>query len=415
MNQSTVLRLNNPELDDPLTEVLQAGAKRLLAQAIEAEVEAFLASYEHLQDQNGRARIVRNGYLPERDIQTGIGPVTVKKPRVRDRAGSGDQRIRFTSNVLPRYLRRSKSVEELIPWLYLKGVSTGDFQEALSALLGSNAPGLSASTVSRLKQVWHEEFRAWQERDLSSSRIVYLWVDGAYFGARLEEAKNCILIVMGATSDGKKELLAVSDGYRESEHAWRLVLLDLKQRGLRVDPKLAVGDGALGFWKALPQVYGSTRPQRCWVHKSANVTSKLPKAEQPKAKGLLRQIYQASSREAADRAFDHFVSAYEEKYPKAAACLEKDRLELLTFFDFPARHWQHLRTTNPIESTIATVRLRTKKTRNAFSREAMLSLVFKLFQSAERRWLRLKGSELLQDVLAGVVFDDGVKPQEIAA
>ncbi len=259
------------------------------------------------------------------------------------------------------------------------------------------------------------KYKAWQQRDLSDSQVVYLWVDGAYFNARLEEAKNCILIVLGATAEGKKELLAVSDGYRESEHAWRMVLLDLKQRGLRVDPKLAVGDGALGFWKALPQVFPETRLQRCWVHKSANVTSKLPKAEQPKAKSLLRQIYQPSSREAAERAFDHFVSVYQDKYPKAAACLSQDRSELLSFFEFPARHWQHLRTTNPIESTIATVRLRMNKTRNAFSREAMLSLVFKLFQSAQRRWLRLKGSELLQDVIAGVVFNDGVRSEEIAA
>ena len=415
MNQRTVLQLNNPELNDPLTEVLQAGARRLLAQAIDAEVEAFLQRYGHLKDENGRARIVRNGYLPERDIQTGIGPVTVKKPRVRDRAGNGSDQIRFTSSILPNYLRRSKSIEELIPWLYLKGVSTGDFQEALSALLGSNAPGLSVSTITRLKQVWQEEFRAWQQRDLSNCRVVYLWVDGAYFGARLEEARNCVLIVVGATIEGKKKLLAVSDGYRESEHAWRSVLLELKRRGLQVDPELAVGDGALGFWKALPQVFPTTRAQRCWVHKSVNVTSKLPKAEQKKARSLLREIYSASSRAAAERAFDYFVSAYEDKYPRAAACLSKDRMELLSFFAFPARHWQHLRTTNPVESTIATVRLRTNKTRNAFSREAMLSLVFKLFQSAERRWLRLKGSELLKDVIAGVVFIDGVRSEEIAA
>ena len=407
MNKLSVLELGNPVLDDPLTEILQAGARKLLAQAIDAEVEAFLASYEHLKDQNGRARIVRNGYLPERDIQTGIGPVTVKKPRVRDRARSNDQRIRFTSSVLPSYLRRSKSIEELIPWLYLKGVSTGDFKEALQALLGTNAPGLSASTITRLKQVWHEEYQAWRQRDLSSSQIVYLWVDGAYFGARLEETKNCILIVMGATSDGKKELLAVSDGYRESEASWLEVLEQLTHQGLTVPPKLAIGDGALGFWKAVTKHWPTTAQQRCWVHKTANVLNKLPKAMQPKVKEALQDIWMAEGRDAANGAFDNCVKRFEDKYPGAMNCLIKDREQMLAFYDFPAPHWQHIRTTNPIESVFATVRLRTDKVKNCGSRKTTLTMAWKLMTTAQQRWQRLRGHKLLADVIEGVQFKDG--------
>ena len=328
---------------------------------------------------------------------------------------SGEGKLRFNSCILPRYLRRSRSLEELSPWLYLKGVSTGDFQEALEALLGGNAAGLSASTVSRLKSVWQGEFEAWQKRELSGQRYVYIWVDGVYFNVRLEEAKHCVLVVIGATEDGKKELIALSDGYRESEQSWKEVLLDLKARGLTIDPKLAIGDGALGFWKALPQVYGSTKTQRCWVHKTANVLNALPKSQQPKAKSALQSIWMAASKQDAEKAFDLFLQSYQDKYPKAAECLRKDRDALLTFYDFPARHWQHLRTTNPIESTFATVRLRTDKTRNTLSRETMLCLVFKLCQGAQRRWLRLKGSELLKDVIQDVRFVDGIRDDKLAA
>lgn len=306
-------------------------------------------------------------------------------------------------------------MEELIPWLYLKGISTGDFQEALSALLGGNAPGLSASTVSRLKGVWSQEFDAWQRRDLTGQRYVYLWVDGVYFQVRMQESKHCVLVVIGATAAGKKELVAISDGYRESEASWKEVLLDLKARGLSVDPKLAIGDGSLGFWKALPQVYGETKTQRCWVHKTANVLNVLPKSQQPKAKSALHEIWMAASKQEAERAFDVFLKRYEDKYPKATECLRKDRDALLTFYDFPARHWSHIRTTNPIESTFATVRLRTVKTRNNLSRESMLSLVFKLAQAAEKRWLKLKGSELLKDVLHDVRFVDGIRDDKLAA
>lgn len=414
MEESNVLTLATPFGDDPLTDVLRQGARKLLAQAIEAEVESFLEEHRGLRDEAGRARLVRNGYLPEREVQTGIGPVRVKAPRVRDRTDK-EEKLRFHSGILPRYLRRSASLEELIPWLYLKGVSTGDFQEALSALLGGNAPGLSASTISRLKSVWFQEFEAWQQRDLSAQRYVYLWVDGVYFHVRLEEAKHCVLIVIGATEAGKKELLAIADGYCESTQSWQEVLLDLKARGLTLDPKLAIGDGALGFWNALAQLYTTTRAQRCWVHKTANALNALPKSQQPKAKSALQNIWLAASRDEAEMAFDLFLKSYQDKYPKAAECLQKDRDALLTFYDFPATHWQHIRTTNPIESTFATVRLRTAKTRNNLSREALLALVFKLAQAAEKRWLKLRGSELLKEVIQDVRFVDGIREDKLAA
>lgn len=407
--------LGNPTLvDDPLTDILRQGARKLLAQAVEAEVESFLTQHRELRDEQGRARLVRNGYLPERRVQTGIGSVDVQMPRVHDRSKAGEK-IRFSSGILPRYLRRTASLEELLPWLYLKGVSTGDFRDALAALLGSKAPGLSASTVSRLKSVWSQEFAAWQKRDLSGRRYVYLWVDGVYFQVRMEESKHCVLVVIGATEEGKKELVAIADGYRESEQSWRDVLLDLRARGLNVDPKLAIGDGGLGFWKALPQVYPETKPQRCWVHKTANVLNALPKSQQPRAKSALQDIWMAAGKEDAHKAFDLFLETYQDKYPKAADCLRKDRDVLLTFYDFPARHWQHIRTTNPIESTFATVRLRTAKTRNNLSRESMLSLVFKLALAAEKRWLKLKGAELLKDVIQDVRFVDGIREDKLAA
>ena len=414
MPDDNVMTLENPALlADPLTEVLRQGARKLLAQVIEAEVESFMERHRELRDEASRARLVRNGYLPEREVQTGIGSVQVKAPRVHERTEEGEK-LRFHSGILPKYLRRSASLEELIPWLYLKGVSTGDFREALSALLGNNAPGLSASTISRLKSVWSHEFGAWQKRDLSAQHYVYLWADGVYFHVRMEESKHCVLVVIGATEDGSKELLATQDGYRESAQSWKEVLLDLKARGLIVDPKLAVGDGALGFWKALSQVYSTTRAQRCWVHKTANVLNTLPTSQQPKAKSALQNIYLAASRREAETAFDLFLESYGDKYPKAAECLRKDREALLTFYDFPARHWVHIRTTNPIESTFATVRLRTAKTRNNLSRETMLALVFKLAQSAEKRWLRLKGSELLKDVVHNVRFIDGLREERAA-
>jgi len=412
VSHDNVFVLKNPavanEVRDALTEVLQEGARTLLAQAIEAEVAEFLARHADQRDAAGRMRLVRNGYLPERTIQTGIGEVPVKAPRVRDRAA----KLRFNSSILPRYLRRTKTIEALLPWLYLKGISTGGFSEALAALLGRDAAGLSAGTISRLKAVWQEEHARWEKRSLAHQRYVYLWVDGIHFGVRLEEANQCLLVVMGATPEGKKELVALSDGFRESEQSWKELLLDLKRRGLKIDPQLAIGDGALGFWKALPQVYGSTRAQRCWVHKTANVLNKLPKHLQAKAKSDLHQIWMAATRERAYAAFDNFVQSYEPKYPKAAQCLAKDKDPLLSFYDFPAEHWHHIRTSNPIESTFASVRLRTAKTRGCGSRASILSTVFKLSQSAEQRWLKLRGAELIAKVITGVQFKNGVEVQQ---
>jgi putative transposase len=395
-----------------LTEVLRQGAKRLLAQAIEAEVQTLLACYADERDAQGRQAVVRNGYLPEREVQTGIGSIPVQVPRLRDRSGQG---IRFHSSILPPYMRRSRSVEELLPWLYLKGVSTGDFSEALEALLGPDAPGLSASTISRLKETWQDELKAWQHRELSTKRYVYFWVDGLYFEARLEEAKQCMLVIMGADVTGKKELVGLWDGYRESEQSWKELLLDLKQHGLANGPSLAIGDGALGFWKAMRQVYGETRRQRCWVHKTGNVLNYLPKGKQKQAKQHLHEIWMAASRQEAEQAFDYFVSAYGAKYPKAVECLSKDRDVLLMFYDFPAEHWVHIRTTNPVESTFATVRLRTGKTRGCLSRETAFTMVFKLCLSAEKRWRRLNGAEQMTAIMSGVKFEDGVRVEEDAA
>lgn len=409
MSHDNVFALKNPavpnEVRDALTEVLRDGARTLLAQAIEAEVAEFLAGHADKRDTLGRARLVRNGHLPERAVQTGIGAVTVKAPRVRDRAGE----LRFASSILPPYLRRTRTMEELLPWLYLKGISTGGFAEALAALLGRDAPGLSAGTISRLKAVWQEEHTQWERRSLAHKRYVYLWVDGIHFGVRMEEANQCILVVMGATAEGKKELVALTDGFRESEASWKELLLDLKRRGLKHDPQLAIGDGALGFWKALPQVFGATRDQRCWVHKTANVLNKLPKYLQSKAKSDLHQIWMADTREDAHRAFATFVQTYESKYPKAAECLAKDQVALLAFYDFPAAHWIHLRTTNPIESTFASVRLRTARSRGCGSRASILSTVFKLAQSAQQRWRTLRGAEMVAKVITGVQFRNGVE------
>jgi transposase-like protein len=383
-----------------------------LAQAIETEVAVLLAQYANHRDSQGRHAVVRNGSLPEREVQTGIGAVRVKVPRVRDRNGTG---IRFHSALLPPYIRRSNSLEALLPWLYLQGVSTGDFSEALQALLGPEAPGLSATTISRLKQSWHEELTQWQGRSLTGKRYVYFWVDGVYFETRLEEARHCILVIIGATSDGHKELVGLWDGYRESEQSWKGLLLDLQSRGLEHGPALAIGDGALGFWKALRQVYGQTRWQRCWVHKTANVLDKLPKALQPQAKQRLQAIWMAPDRQRAAMAFDLFVTTYEAKYPKATECLAQDREALLAFYDFPAEHWGHLRTTNPIESTFATVRLRTNKTRGCLSRITMLAMVFKLWQSAAKRWHRLRAAHYLPEVMNGMAFKDGIRIEQDAA
>jgi putative transposase len=402
-----------PTSRDVLTDLLRDGARRLLAEAIEAEVAAWIDAHAHLKDDSGRRQVVRNGHLPERTIQTGLGEVEVRRPRIHDRRPAGE-REKFTPAVLPPYLRRTKSLEELIPWLYLKGVSTGEFSEALQAILGPDAPNLSATTATRLKAVWERDHEAWAKRSLAGKHYVYVWADGVHFNIRLEEGRQCILVLMGATAEGKKELIAIADGYRESEQSWRELLLDVKARGLEADPALAIGDGALGFWKAARQVWGTTKEQRCWVHKTANVLDKLPKGSQPKAKRMLHDIYMAEGRAKAEKAFDLFVKTYQAKYPKATECLVRDREVLLAFYDFPAEHWVHIRTTNPIESTFATVRLRHGKTKGNGSRAACLTMVYKLMESASKRWRTLNGSTLLPEVVKGTAFVDGVRKQPAA-
>ena len=412
MSNDNVIKLIQPgAFDDQLTEILRNGARALLAQAVQAEVAEFLGKHADLKTTDGRSRVVRHGHLPEREVMTGIGPVDVRQPRVRDRAAAADDpgRIRFTPALLPPYARRSKSLEALIPILYLKGVSTGDFEEALAALLGNDAPGLSASTIARLKEVWVDEHKRWNERDLSAKRYVYMWGDGIHLQARLEDEAQCILVVIGATPEGKKELVGFTDGTRESAHDWRALLLDLKRRGLSIAPELAIADGALGFWKALGEVWPKTREQRCWVHKTANVLNKLPKSQQPKAKRALQEVWMAETKADAETAFDAFIESYQVKYEKAAECLKKDREPLLAFYDFPAEHWKHLRTTNPIESTFATVRHRTIRSKGCLSNGTALAMVFKLVEGAQKSWRRLDGHNQLPKIIQGVKFADGLE------
>lgn len=406
MSKDKVIELKKPAeiSEDPLSELLRAGARQLIAEAVEAELQEFLAQFTHLRTNQGHRQVVRNGYLPERNIQTGLGPVPVKVPKVRDKTGQG---IKFNSTLVPPYLRKTKSVEELLPWLYLKGISTGDFQEALQCLLGVDAQGVSAATISRCKRTWEQEHAAWNRRSLATKRYVYIWGDGVYFNIRSDDAKQCLLVMVGVTEQGRKEFVAIEDGYRESEQSWSELLLRLKAQGLKHGPKLAIGDGALGFWKALSQVYPETRHQRCWVHKTANVLNKLPKSVQPKVKQALHEIWLAPTKEEAYKAFDAAVSTYSAKYPKAMQCLETDKDQMLAFYDFPATHWQHIRTSNPIESTFATVRLRTAKTRGCVSRQTLLAMVYKLGQSAQKRWRKLRGFNLLAEVIRGVQFKDG--------
>ncbi len=405
MTHSNVINLNKLEQNDPLQEVLRDGARKMLKVAIEAEVKAFIDQHSGLKTDEGKAAVVRNGYLPERSIQTGLGDIEVKVPKVRDRSGSG---IKFNSGLVPPYLKRTKNIEEFLPWLYLRGISTGDFTESLKHLLGPDAPGLSAATISRLKQDWELHYRDWTRRDLSKKRYVYVWADGIYCNVRMDD-RLCVLVIIGSDETGRKELIALADGYRESAASWEEVLTDLRQRGLTTDPKLAVGDGALGFWKAVAKLWPQTGQQRCWVHKTANVLEKLPKAMQPKVKEALHNIWQAETREQAYQAFEHCLERFSPKYPKAMECLAKDKDSLLAFYDYPAENWQHIRTTNPIESVFATVRLRTTKTKNCGSRITTLAMAFKLIETAQKRWFRLRGYKHLADVITGVKFVDGIK------
>lgn len=401
----------------PLDEIIREGARQMLQAAIDAEVHAFIERHHDRRDEQGRRLVVKNGSLPSREILTGAGAIEVQQGRVRDNSPDYENRVHFSPSVLPAYLKRTDAIEELIPWLYLKGISTGDMGEALQALVGERAGGLSANVVVRLKEQWADEYDAWMQRDLSEKEYVYVWADGIHVKVRLEDdanKKQCMLVLMGATADGKKELIAVLDGYRESEQSWSELLLDLKQRGLKRPPKIAVGDGALGFWAALRKVFSETREQRCWVHKTANVLNKLPKSVQPKAKADLHEIWQAETRADALTAFDEFLEKYDAKYPKACNCLRKDRDVLLTFYDFPAEHWGHLRTTNPIESTFATIRLRHRKTKGSGSRRASLAMMFKLAESAAKKWRRLRSYEKMTFVIEGRSFQDGIL-QESAA
>jgi putative transposase len=410
VTETNVIQFAEPgTFADPLTEVLRNGARALLAHAVEAEVAALLSAHADKLTDDGRQRLVRHGHLPEREIMTGIGPVAVRCPRVRDRVGEGSERIRFSSAILPPYARRSKSLEVLIPILYLKGVSTGDFEEALVALLGKDAGGLSATTIGRLKEAWSEEHARWSKCDLSAKRYVYFWADGIHVQARLEDAAQCLLVIIGATPEGKKELVGLIDGVRESAQSWKELLLDLKRRGLAVAPELAVADGALGFWQAIEEVWPQTRGQRCWVHKTANVLNKLPKSQQSKAKRALQEIWMAETKKDALAAFDVFVETWSVKYEKAVESLVKDRDALLAFYDFPAEHWKHLRTTNVIESSFATVRHRTVRSKGCLSNKTALAMIFKLAEAAEKSWRRLDGHNQLPKIILGVRFADGIE------
>jgi len=408
MTDGNVLDLKTPA-QDPLNELLKQGAQQLLGKAIEAELVELLAQYSGLRV-DGKQAVVRNGYLPERTVQTGLGDVPVKVPKVRDRSGSG---IKFNSSLVPPYLKRTKAMEEFIPWLYLKGISTGEMQPALEALLGEGAAGLSANTVSRLKQGWEQDYDQWRQRDLSKRRYVYIWADGIYSQVRMDD-RLCLLVLIGSDDTGRKEVLAVVDGYRESEASWLEVMEQLASQGLSIPPEVVIGDGALGLWKAVSKRWPTTVQQRCWVHKTANVLNKVPKPVQPKLKEALQDIWMAESRTAAYQAYEACTARFEAKYPKAMECLHKDKERLLAFYDFPAEHWAHLRTTNPIESVFATVRLRTGKTKNCGSRKTTLAMAYKLIVTAQKKWRRLRGYKLLADVIQGVKFKDGerVEPDQ---
>lgn len=419
MNEFNRKERNNPEGSTNwsiIEEVLREGARKMLQAAIENEVVEYVDAFKHLRDDNDYRLVVRNGYMPPRDILTGIGPITIKKPRVDDRKLREKESVDpFTSKILPRFLRRIPSIDNLLPVLYLKGISTGDFTTALSSILGDSAKGLSANTIIRLKEVWELEFKDWSKRDLSNKKYVYFWVDGIYFNVRLEKDRPCILVVIAADSEGNKEFLAISDGHRESKLSWKELLLDLKGRGLKEGAKLAIGDGALGFWSALREVYPATKEQRCWVHKTSNILDKLPKRLQTSAKYLIHEMYMAENKEQALLSYDKFIKLYEDKYPKAVECLTKDKSRLFTFYDFPAANWAHIRTTNPIESTFSTVRLRTYKTRGCLNRITTLVMVYKLGIECQKRWKRLKGFNYIPLVIKGIKFVDGVLLDKEAA
>lgn len=407
MDKGNVVSLGNRIVSEPrsvLDDLLREGARRMLQAAMEHEVQEYIERHATVRDEAGHRQVVRNGHAPGRELVTGVGAVPIEQPRVHDRR----EGHRFTSKILPPFMRRVPSIDALIPVLYLKGIATSDFTEALEAILGPNAAGLSATNIVRLKEGWQRDYDEWSARDLSDKQYVYWWADGIHFNVRLEPDRPCMLVIMGAREDGTKELVAVYDGHRESKDSWLEILRDLKARGLREGPKLAVGDGALGFWHALEEEYPGTRAQRCWVHKTANVLDKLPKRKQPHAKKLIHEMYLAETRAGAFKSYERFIEEYAAKWPGAVTCLTKDKDELFTFYDFPAEHWGHLRTTNPIESTFATVRHRTRQTKGCGTRKATLTMVFKLARQAEKHWRRLNGYQHITNVINGTVFKDGV-------
>lgn len=416
MNDSTEENrfVKDTETWSVLEKILREGAQKMLQQALENEIAEFLEKHASKRDDNGHRVVVRNGYYPEREIVTGIGKVPVKVPRVDDRKLDAHSESRFTSAILPKYLRKVPSIDNLLPILYLKGISTNGFQDALSSILGEGAKGLSAANIVRLKKSWEDDYEKWSKRSLQGKKYAYIWVDGIHFNVRLEEDRTCILVIMGADEAGKKELIAVNDGFRESSLSWKNMLLGLKDQGLDIPPKLAIGDGALGFWKALSEEFPETKRQRCWVHKTANILDKMPKSVQPNAKELIHDMYMAETKENALKSYKRFIQLYDDKYPKAVKCLTKDEDDLFTFYSFPGKHWTHIRTTNPIESTFATVRLRTKKTKGCGSRTATLSMVWKLCCEAEKKWYRLRGSNLIPKVLKGVFIKDGIIKEDAA-
>lgn len=407
MEDDSVITFEKPQ-GDLLTELIRTGARQLIERAVQAELAELLERFGNRRTEDGRAGVVRNGYQPEREILTGVGPVSVKIPKVRSRLSDP---VAFQSVLVPPYVRRSRSLEAAIPWLYLKGVSTGDMQSALEVLVGKDAKGLSPNVVGRLKRQWQQEYEAWGQQRLDQDRWVYVWADGIYSRLRGDADKLCVLVVIGVNDRGEKHFLAIEDGVRESKQSWREVLLKLKGRGLVTPPKLAVGDGALGFWAALSEVYPATGEQRCWMHKTGNILNYLPKSSQPKAKKALQNIWMAETRKLANLAFDEFVATYRAKYPKAVECLVKDRDALLAFYDFPAEHWVHLRTTNPIESSFATIRHRTNQTKGCVTRDTMLAMVFKLGQCAEKNWRRIRGFKHVAKVIQGVRFIDGIEQE----
>ena len=409
MNKSTVVVFKNRDrISDPLTEMLRSGAQSLIRQAVERELQEYLRPYADQVTEDGRATVVRNGYLPERDLQTSLGPVSVKIPKVRSRTG---EPVTFRSALVPPYIRKTGTLEAALPWLYLKGVSSGDMGEALQILVGREANGLSASTVSRLKQVWADEYRDWNQRSLAKDQWVYVWADGIYSGLRGEQGKLCALVLIGVNERGEKHFLAIEDGMRESTQSWREILLNLKSRGLNM-PKLAIGDGAMGFWSALEEVYPITRQQRCWMHKTMNILNGLPTSGQAKAKQALHNIWQAETKAEAEKAFDLFIKTYEPKYPKVSHSLQKDRDELMAFYDFPAPHWQSIRTTNPIESAFATIRHRTKRSKGCLTRIGLLSMMYKLSQCAQKNWRKQRGFRYLAKVITNVKFIDGIEQSQ---